>query len=239
MSVWERLLPVQELDSTLDQLRHRLATLPARSELAAVTEELVALRRDREAAAAERHALDRQQQRIEDEIASVRAKKERDEDQLYGGASSDAKQLRSLQDEIAALDRRIDALETDELEIMEQLDPVQERLAELDVRQETLDQRAMQLTAEIAESEADIGDRLESTRADRDAAVAAVGDADAIASYERARTGLGGVAVARLESGICGGCHIGLSAMERDRIKHLPADEPVRCEECGRFLVRS
>jgi len=44
--------------------------------------------------------------------------------------------------------------------------------------------------------------------------------------------------VARLEAGACGACHIKLSAVEHDRIQHLPDDEEVRCEECGRVLVR-
>ena len=52
------------------------------------------------------------------------------------------------------------------------------------------------------------------------------------------RQRLGGVAVARLEGGVCGACHMKLSAVENDRIQHEAPDEPVRCEDCGRFLVR-
>ena len=34
------------------------------------------------------------------------------------------------------------------------------------------------------------------------------------------------------------GCHLALSAMELDRIRHAPPDVVCHCEECGRILVR-
>jgi predicted nucleic acid-binding Zn-ribbon protein len=45
------------------------------------------------------------------------------------------------------------------------------------------------------------------------------------------------VAVARLVGNHCDGCHLTLPAMELDRIRHLPEDELVTCEQCGRILV--
>jgi predicted nucleic acid-binding Zn-ribbon protein len=59
-----------------------------------------------------------------------------------------------------------------------------------------------------------------------------------VSEYERLRAGLGGIGVARLEGGRCLGCQLMLSAVERDRLKGLPPDEVVHCEECGRLLVR-
>jgi predicted nucleic acid-binding Zn-ribbon protein len=75
--------------------------------------------------------------------------------------------------------------------------------------------------------------------AERADAAATVADDALVAEYEALRRQLGGVAVAPLtDSGACGGCHLVLSAMERDRIKKLPDDARVTCEECGRLLVR-
>jgi uncharacterized protein len=51
------------------------------------------------------------------------------------------------------------------------------------------------------------------------------------------RHDLGGIAVARLVGTNCGGCHLTLSAVELDRIRHEPGDAVVICEECGRLLV--
>ena len=44
--------------------------------------------------------------------------------------------------------------------------------------------------------------------------------------------------MARLVGTNCGGCHLTLSAVELDRIRHQPGDAVVLCEECGRLLVR-
>jgi predicted nucleic acid-binding Zn-ribbon protein len=56
--------------------------------------------------------------------------------------------------------------------------------------------------------------------------------------YERLRGLLAGVGVAKLVGNRCEGCHLTLPAMEIDRIRHLPPDEKVYCDECGRLLVR-
>ncbi len=62
---------------------------------------------------------------------------------------------------------------------------------------------------------------------------------DLRATYDRLRARLGGVAVARLVGNHCDGCHLTLSAVELDRIRHLPDTELVTCDHCGRILVRS
>jgi uncharacterized protein len=58
-----------------------------------------------------------------------------------------------------------------------------------------------------------------------------------LATYERLRARLGGVGVARLVGTHCDGCHLTLSAVELDRVRHLPDGEVYTCEQCGRILV--
>jgi uncharacterized protein len=93
------------------------------------------------------------------------------------------------------------------------------------------------LRASLAEAEAEIEAELAEVRRQRDEAAAAVTE-DMWPIYERLRTSLGGVAIARLVGPTCQGCHLALPAAEVDRIRHLSPDEPVYCEECGRLLVR-
>jgi uncharacterized protein len=236
MNPWNRLLDVQAIDTTLDQLGHRSANLPERAQLAEVEDQLARLRRDVAAVEDEKRVLEKDQTRLEDEIASVEDKIASAERQLYGG-SSDVKELQALQDEIAALRRRVSSLEDEELALLEQMEPLDARLAELAGQRSDLDDRAVSITAAIAEAEAEI-DRERADVAGRREALVADIDPGALQEYESVRSRLGGVAVARLEHGSCGACHLKLSAVEHDRILHLPADEPVRCEDCGRFLVR-
>lgn len=237
--LWRQLLDIQAIDTTLQQLDHRDRQLPERAVLAEIEDELAANAAAAERAESAKHDLVRAQKRIEDDIAGIEAKIEHEESQLYGGGSSDPSLLQSLQDEIASLRRRISALEDDELELMEQVEPLDEELQSLAERRAALDERAVAATKTLAESEAEIGGERDVALARR-AELAADVPAEALARYEQVRDRLGGTAVARLEpGGVCGACHLKLSAVEHDRVQHLPPEEEVQCEECGRFLVRT
>lgn len=239
MHAWEQLLAVQTLDTTIQQLDHRLAQLPERGELASITDELTALRAQVAAAEAGKHELVRGQKKLEDEVAGIEEKIGREEAQLYSGGSSDSGMLQALQDEIASLKRRISSLEDDEIELLELIEPFDAQLETYAATQAELDARAIAATTRLAEAESDISAARDVAVAERAALVAAI-DAAVVTRYETVRARLGGVAVARLEpGGVCGACHMKLSAMEKDRIAHLPADEEVECEDCGRFLIRS
>jgi hypothetical protein len=61
--------------------------------------------------------------------------------------------------------------------------------------------------------------------------------ASLVSTYERLRTRLGGVGVARVVGNHCDGCHLTLSAVELDHLRHLPPGEVATCEQCSRILV--
>lgn len=237
MSRWDALLAVQEHDTTADQLAHRRRTLPARAELDGVMAELAKLEAQAGEVEAARHELERRQQRLEDEITSLNEKASAHDKTLYGGTISNPRELQTLQDEIAALKRRVSQLEDQELELMEEVEPLDADLARFAERRATLDADAARLRAQIAEDEVAIDRELAGVEAER-AALAADVAPELLAEYDTLRKQLGGIAIARLVGGTCGGCHLSLSAVEVDRIKHLPPEEPAHCEECGRLLAR-
>jgi predicted nucleic acid-binding Zn-ribbon protein len=175
---------------------------------------------------AQRHELARAQQRLEDEISSVSEKATQHDKTLYSGTISNPRELQAMQDEIGALRRRISQLEDQDLELMEQIEPLDAEIARL----------AMERAA-IAEDEVAIDGELAAVRAERDTIAADV-DGTLLEEYEALRPKMGGIAIARLVGGSCGGCHLALSAVEVARLKKLPPDEPAWCEECGRLLAR-
>lgn len=237
-AVLEKLLAVQAIDTHATQLRVRRQGLPERAE---ATEVAAALRGADERAGAleaERHRLDREQARIEDEITGLRERSAQADAALYSGTVTNPRELQALQEEIASLARRIGDLEDKELEILVDREPVDEAAGAVASEQESLTARAEALAVRITAAEAEIDVELEQVLASRSAAVDGV-PAELLAEYEDLRSANGGVGVARLEHGTtCGGCHLQLSAMERDRIKGLPEDARIHCEECGRLLVR-
>lgn len=236
MSRWDLLLTVQEHDTHIDQLVHRSETLPVRPALAKIEDDTGDV--DRKLAGVDERlgALSRSQQRLEDEIASLREKASNVDKQLYSGTVSNPRELQAMQEEIASLHRRVDELEDDQLEVMEATEPVEAEHSALAADRDRLDAQAGQHRAELAEAEAAIEQELAQVRGERASAAAEVPD-ELWPEYERLRAALGGVAIARLAGSTCQGCHLQLSAVEVDRIKKLPADEPVHCEECGRLLV--
>jgi predicted nucleic acid-binding Zn-ribbon protein len=231
------LLDLQEHDTAADQHRHRRATLPERAQLAAANAAIAALDTEIAGVAAERDGLAREQKRIEDEAASVESKAIAEDKRLYGGSVTAAKELQAIQEEIAALHRRQSGLEDEVLELMVQIEPLDATLAALGDRRRALASEAGALEDTIAAAEAGIDAQLATVEAER-ASLAATVPAATLTEYETLRRRFGGVAVAKLEGASCRGCHLQLSAVEIDRIRKLPRDAVVHCEECGRILVR-
>lgn len=234
----QALLAVQAVDTQAVQLRTRRQGLPERAEAVEVASALRLADERLAALEGERHRLEREQARLEDEIAGLRSRSTQADAALYGGTITNPRELQALEAEIASLARRIGDLEDKELEVLVEREPVDEATAAVEAEREALRGRAESLAVRITAAEAEIDVELERVLASREGAVAVV-PADLRAEYEELREVNGGIGVARLEHGTtCGGCRIQLSAMERDRIRGLPEDARIHCEECGRLLVR-
>lgn len=236
MSVLDQLLDLQTHDTAADQLRHRRASLPQRQELTALDRRDADLASRRATLESTRHDLGREQSRLEDEIASIEDKRTQADRQLYSGSITAPRELQALQDEIGALGRRQSDLEDELLEVLTAIEPVDDDLARLAQEQAEVDAERERLLADLGAAEAEIDAELAGVEGERKALAAALPE-ERLSEYEAARRRHGGIAVARLVGSNCGGCHLTLSAVELDRIKKLPADEPAVCEECGRLLV--
>ncbi len=237
MSAFDDLLDLQEHDLAIEQLRHRLATLPERI----ARDEHLQTVADHERATAEvqaaRDERGREQRRIEDEVTIIEEKIAGVDKTLYSGTVTSPRELQALQDDIESLRRRQRQLEDGVLEVMEQVEPLD---ADLVARRDTsaeLDRRGAELETAVAEAEGALTAELTTVEAERAERASSI-DPALLERYEVLRGELGGIAVARLVGSNCGGCHLTLPAVEIDRIKREPADAWVHCVECGRLLVR-
>lgn len=233
----EQLLVVQGHDTRATQLRTRRQALPERSEAAEVAAADQALAARGEALDAERHRLERDQARLDDEVATLRDKAAHADKMMYSGTITNPRELQGFQDEVASLGRRVGELEEQEIEIMVEREPFDEEVAALLAERAILAERAEALAMRITVAEAEIDAELETVVGDRATAAADV-PADLLEEYEALRSVHGGVGISRLEHGTCGGCHMKLSAVELARIKALPPDARIYCEDCDRLLVR-
>ncbi len=237
MGVLDDLLRVQEHDTAIDRLRHRRATLPERDELSRLEQELTELERALGDVAGERDDVARRQKRLEDELAAVEAKIAEMEKRLYSGAVVIPRELQAMQAEVDSLRRRRSGLEDAVLDAMTEREPLDAEVSRLDAERRRLDAEGARLRAVIAEAEAALDAELARETSARDEAASGLPD-DLAALYEQLRARLGGVGAARLVNGRCAGCHLTLPATELDRIRREPPDALIRCEQCGRLLVR-
>ncbi len=154
------------------------------------------------------------------------------------GLISNPKDLERMQHELESLERRISSLEDDELEVMEKVEEAQTELHQYEAMVAETDERLAALSAARDEKIAAIDEQLQQVQADRGPAAEGLPD-DLVALYVRLREQKGGVGAAALRARECGGCRLSLDSVELSRIKGLPEDEVVRCEECSRILVRT
>lgn len=233
----DQLLLVQEHDGAIDALRHRRDTLPEIAELASIDARKQELEGQLAEIGARRHVLERDQRRLEDEVALVEARIVAEDGKLYGGEVTGVKDLQALQDEIRGLKARQLAREDDILAVMEAAEPVDAELQSREAEVAELDARAQVATEGLAEAQAVVDAEHTEVEAQRAEAVSGVPD-ELMDVYRTLRSQPGRVAVAKLVQGRCHGCHLELAAVEIDRLKKLPADELVHCDECGCILVR-
>ena len=201
---------------------------PERSAGVAAAERLAALRAEIAARQARLRILDL-------ELQSVQAKRKKVEGDLYSGRISNPKELASMQDELAALDRTKDHLEDDVLGLLdevERLEPQeQEARAALAAAEAALTRQIQAFEQAAAEAERDLAD-LTAQRAQ----VATALDDDLMRRYDRLREAKGGVAVVAVRGGICEGCHITIPERFRRRLEENP-DALATCDGCGRILI--
>jgi predicted nucleic acid-binding Zn-ribbon protein len=237
VSAFETLLEIQERDTAADRLRRRRATLPERSELAALDEQRAALDTRLVAARARRGLVADHQAKLEDEVASLDRRIGDLDRRLYSGEISASRDLQAMAAEIESLKALRSLVENDALAAIEEAEPLAQEVAGLEAERADLDGRAELLRRGIAEAEAAIDADVAAEEHAKAQMTGAV-PADLLSTYERLRAKFGGVGAARLVGNSCSGCHLTLPMSELARIKKQPPDELVLCDQCGRILVR-
>lgn len=231
-----RLLEVQALDTRAAQIAHQRAGHPAR---AAVDEAAARLAELEERLVNARTAVGdtrRELAKAEADVEQVRARAQRDRARVDSGAVS-VKDVQAISSELDALARRQSHLEDVELEVMERLEELEAVLAEVSSAHAEASAEHDRATAELTRVLADLDAQAAAVTAERAERVTGL-DAALVALYERVREHSGGVGVAVLRGHRCEGCRLELNSSELAQITAAPAEEVVRCDECGRILVR-
>ena len=233
----ERLLELQKIDTQILQATHRKKNLPELAEIARLTEEIDDLSSQRDERTVEQSDIKRELAKAEDDVAQVRARKQKDETRLASGSGS-AKDLENLQHEVATLERRINELEEVELEVMERFEAAAQGISALAESIARLESEKASLEAVADEKLNQVNSEVEKLGADRKDLAGTI-DGELLKLYEKIRGDQGGVGAAEIIRRRCTGCQLDLTAVDVARFAATAADEVIRCEECRRILVRT
>lgn len=228
MSIAEQLHQLDGIDTDIGRLqaeltdaRKRMGRNPA---LEAAESRVETLQTREQAAAAALRERER-------ELASVEARIERDGSRMYGGQIVDARELASLEREIAHHRAQRDVAEEQALALMEEIEGIQQQLdaagREVNTLREAWESDRGALALHIQETTG----VLARMRQERDTLAAAI-DPKALDLYTvtRARSGH---AVSALSDGVCNACRVTLPPRD---IQHARTGALVICPNCTRIL---
>ncbi len=234
----QSLLDLQAMDTKLLQLKHKRVSAPEISQTQDLEVELGSIKMRLVAAQTEASDLKLNQLKAEADVDQVLTRTQRDQDRLDSGAVSAPKELESLQHEIATLGKRQVELEDIELEIMQNLENAQSAVSELLSSETQTTEKLASKTQARDDVFADIDFEINSLTTQRTQISDSL-PSDLIAMYDKIRSDHGGIGAALIQRRTCQGCNIAIDAQELDKIRGLPADAIVRCDECRRILVRT
>lgn len=226
------LLDVQDLDLQIDRLLNQRQNLPELSEYKATHDELASIAAGLESARATLKAHELDFDKSEGELEILEAKLGEHETRLFAGGMS-GRETEHMRLEVQSLKGQREAMEEKVLRLLDTVDPAREDVRTLEERSDSLKARKEALEMVIKAEWKTIDAELARKEERKKEAVAPV-PGDLMEMYEKLRLSKDGVAVGRLDGGVCGGCNMALSTAEQ--AEALGADPP-RCVHCRRLLV--
>jgi predicted nucleic acid-binding Zn-ribbon protein len=231
-----RLLSLQAVDTTIQQLEFRRANLPEQKALDTNAETLAKVSTEYAGAKDKLERLSEQQRKHEAEIAVVDSRRKSEEGRMYSGLIRSEKEVEVLRHEIGGLKARKSDLEEALLEIMEQVEDLESMVATLKARHVELTTAVTDLTQARDTAATDIDAELIKQREERNQAAAGIPD-EVLKYYDDLRVRKEGLAVAELQGRTCAGCRLELTQIELEDVRDAAAERLARCEQCGRVLV--
>lgn len=233
-----KLLDIQKLDTSLDQITHKLAHLPEQESATKLRTQYENLKYREVAAVTEVADKELEVRKAENDVDLVRVRLEKDSELLQSGSITDSKQLTEIQHELESLKRRQQLLEDEEIDILQQLEDsqknlvtVREELARVTAELQIADEA---VTVAVATLEVE-KEQLENERLAESKSI----PEELLKIYEKVRKDNGGIGASSLAMGRCDGCRIQFSQADMNKFKSAADGELLRCEDCRAILIRS
>jgi predicted nucleic acid-binding Zn-ribbon protein len=230
MEELRHLYQLQQLDIQIDDLGKTLADVESKladnSILLDARNRLATVEAHSEKLAAGRRASDRT-------IADLQVRLEQIQARLYSGSITSVKEMEATEEERATTEKSLADTEDRLLEIMVRAEEVEETLTKgLRVVERLEAQRNADVDAMTSQVEG-LKANIEVLTVDRGELREAT-PGPTLHQYETLRANKGGMAVAKVDRGMCSGCRVTLSTSELQRVRL--ATKPMRCSSCRRIM---
>jgi predicted nucleic acid-binding Zn-ribbon protein len=227
MAVAAQLFRLEQLDADIEQHEAALADLQRRQqtnpELQSAEEKLRRLR-------AEEATVSAEQRSLESDLGDLAARIKRDNARMYSGQIVDARELASLERELAHYRTQNDGLEERILELMERLETLQVEVQSQDHTVAELRESWESSRPDVERRRQRLGSEVVALRGERDA-LAGTLDPRSLSMYDRLRAS-SGHAVSSVSNGVCQWCRVTLPPKD---VQHARSTL-VTCNNCARIL---
>ncbi len=224
---------LQQTDTRLDQVRARLRAI------ADSLENNPALQAAREQAHSAENlcaAAESALRETEFSAQSLRIKLETAESNLYSGRIQNPKELKDLQNEVAALKRQMATLEDNQLEAMLNVETAREKAEQSQAALRQVEARVVSENSLLRGEQSNLTHEAERLTAERNATTDTL-PAPALQLYDSLRQKKRGLAVARVSENACGACGNLLTPAQSQAARQ--ANQFVHCASCGRILFNN
>jgi hypothetical protein len=239
MSLLSPLMDIQELDLAADKARVRSERLPERETLPVLTTELATIDQSLRAAESELSEMRAEEERLGGVVSQVVRDIEAAEIERYSGKRLNRDDANSHDEAQQRLRAQKDALEEQEMDILEKLEAVEGRLEEGQGTRSARQTERARVQEAIQKVEAETETELEHLEARRAELTPSIPPA-VLAAYDRVRSQprAGGRGAALITKAGCSACQIRLPSHEKVKMLAEPEDALIQCPQCRRVLIR-
>jgi len=178
--------------------------------------------------------LENERKRMEDSIGTHNEKIKRDEQKLFSGTITDAKELVNLQEEVKTLKKSNEKIEDQMLELMIKIDDLLEEMKNIQEKKEKIESQINSMEKDIGKQVKLLEEKIKDLKVVRDTVTSGI-SGDYLDEYEKTRAKKKGVAVGVLRDKFCSACNMQIPIVEDEKIKDL--DKVYKCPLCGKMLI--
>ncbi|MDD4363183.1 MAG: C4-type zinc ribbon domain-containing protein [Atribacterota bacterium] len=227
------LLLLQEIDTQINREEEKQKQLPAK--IKEIQNIIAGIESRKNIGNENLKSIQLKIKRREIDAKAIDTKIEKHQNELYGGKTSDIKELKQLQKVIELLKADRDKVEEDLLIIMDQEDDLKVELQKIEQELSQAKNQLQKIEQDVNKQEKEISAFIEQKTQERKKIISSINKEDLINRYNMLWQEKEGLVLTEIEGSICSGCNLSLPS---DIIYQLQKNSVlITCPNCNRILL--